>query len=138
MLWRERFRKVTKNWCASRRLTTSLDRFAKDWRDAWNARDLPRILLHYTDDIVFRSRKAKALVGQVELHGKLALKAYWTRPLARQLNLQFRVNRVYYVHQRLVLTDADHNTVKAAETLFFNVDEFIRQASARHDNMTLS
>jgi len=39
------------------------DRFAAEWLQAWNERDLERILGHYADSIEFTSPFAQALLG---------------------------------------------------------------------------
>jgi ketosteroid isomerase-like protein len=29
--------------------------FTEEWEEAWNAHDVERLLVHYTDDVVFQS-----------------------------------------------------------------------------------
>ncbi len=106
--------------------------FARDWQDAWNSHDLTRILSHYTDDIVFRSRKAKSLVGTGLVEGKPALQDYWARALANQPDLRFRVIGVFEGHEMMVLTYENHRGVIAAETLEFDGHGLVHRASACH------
>ena len=106
--------------------------FAKEWQDAWNSHDLPRILSHYSDDVIFRSRKAKALVGAGEIQGKRALGNYWARALETQPDLRFVVTDVFQGHHMIVVTYENHRGVLAAETLMFDAQGLVWQASACH------
>jgi ketosteroid isomerase-like protein len=106
--------------------------FAAAWQAAWNAHDLPRILSHYAEDVVFHSAKAQALVGTGTLRGKPALEAYWSRALAAQPDLHFDVLEVFVGHEMLVILYANHKRVRAAETLRFAPDGLVIEASACH------
>lgn len=106
--------------------------FAEEWRDAWNAHDLSRILAHYRDDIRFRSRKAAALVGSGLVEGKDALEAYWRRALKGQPDLRFEIERVYGGHDTIVIAYTNHRGIHAAETLSFDADGLVYEASACH------
>ena len=89
-------------------------------------------MAHYHDDIVFRSAKAHALVGQGTLHGKAELRAYWAKALVKQPDLKFTVIDVFAGHEMLVLTYRNHNNVLAAETLRFAADGLVVEAAACH------
>ena len=106
--------------------------FAARWQAAWNAHDLDEILSHYSDDIVFRSRKALALTGAGTILGKAALRAYWSAALAAQPDLHFTVTQVYIGHETIVIAYRNHRGVKAAETLTFGADGLATMASACH------
>jgi hypothetical protein len=106
--------------------------FAKTWEQGWNSHDLDVIMAHYRDDIVFRSQKAAALVGQGELRGKAALRAYWAAALERQPDLRFRVQEVFVGHEMMVISYLNHRNVLAAETLYFDHDGKVYQAAACH------
>ena len=67
------------------------DVFAREWAQAWNARDLDRVLGHFSDAIVFSSPKAVDAVGQPTVRGKPALRAYWERALVQISTLEFTV-----------------------------------------------
>ena len=113
-------------------MTPDPARFADDWAAGWNAHDLDRIMAHYADDIVFRSRKAAALVGSGTVRGKSALRAYWAAALARQPDLHFSVECVYSGHEVIVIAYRNHKGVRAAETLCFGPDGLVTDASAAH------
>jgi len=59
--------------------------FAQDWEQGWNSHDLDVILRHYRDDIVFRSKKAVALVGRGEILERLRFPHIGPRYLSASL-----------------------------------------------------
>ena len=67
------------------------DAFALEWAQAWNARDLDRVLGHFSDAIVFSSPKAVDALGQPTVRGKPALRAYWERALTQISALEFTI-----------------------------------------------
>lgn len=106
--------------------------FAVEWEAAWNSHDLDRILAHYSADVIFRSQKAMRAVGQGELRGKDALRAYWTKALEAQPDLSFVVVDVLQGYGMLVITYRNQRDVLAAETLRFGPDGLVVEASACH------
>ena len=106
--------------------------FAREWEEVWNSHDLDRILSHYRADIVFRSRKAAALVGTGEVRGLDALRAYWAAALERQPDLRFEIVDVFEGYEMMVISYRNHRGVLAAETLHFDADCMIYQASGCH------
>jgi ketosteroid isomerase-like protein len=56
---------------------------AEEWVDAWNTRDLERILSHYADDVVFFSPSVVTRYGEPTgmLRGKQALREHFRRGL---------------------------------------------------------
>ncbi len=111
---------------------TILQAFADDWEAAWNSHDLDRILSHYHPDIVFRSRKAKSLVGEGVLRGISALRDYWAKALERQPNLRFTVVDIFEGFEMVVITYTNHAGILAAETLRFGDEGLVAEASACH------
>ncbi len=109
-----------------------IDAFAKAWAAGWNSHDLDRILVHYSEDVVFRSRKAVDLVGAGEIRGKSALRAYWAAALDRQPDLHFTVLQVFEGHQTVTLTYRNHKGVEAAETFWFGENGLATKAAACH------
>lgn len=108
------------------------ENFARNWQDAWNAHDLPRILTHYSDDIVFRSPKAVALTGSGEVRGKAALASYWGAALAAQPDLHFAVTEVYGGHDMVVIAYVNQRGVRTVETLVMNPDGLVTFGAACH------
>jgi ketosteroid isomerase-like protein len=71
------------------------EQFAERWAAARNSHDLDRILERYTDDIVSSS----PLIAQIldsdvsEVHGKAALRDYWSKGLELNPDLHFHDRR---------------------------------------------
>lgn len=103
--------------------------FAREWEAAWNSHDLDRILSHYSDDVVFRSRKALIYVGVGEIHCKQDLRVYWQAALEAQPDLKFEVQHVFGGHKMVVIVFCNHKGQLAAETLHFRDDGLVDQAS---------
>ena len=108
--------------------------FAEGWESGWNSHDLDRILAHYSDDVTFRSQKAMRLVGNGELLGKAALRAYWAKALEAQPDLSFVVVDVLHGHGMMVIMYRNQRDVLAAETLRFGADGLVVEASACHQS----
>ena len=70
--------------------------FAVEWADAWNAREIERVLTHFHDDVEFTSPTALAVVGVPTVRGKGALRDYWTQALASRPSLVFTLDRVVW------------------------------------------
>lgn len=70
----------------------SAQKFARDWVEAWNRRDVEGVLAHYADDAVFVSPKAQRFVGASKIAGKAALRAYWQTALAQLTTLEFTLD----------------------------------------------
>ncbi len=64
---------------------------ASDWIDAWNKRDMDRIMNHYTDDVVFHSPTVVERWGIAEgkLSGKEKLKEHFLKAFEEAPHLQF-------------------------------------------------
>ncbi|ABD54466.1 nuclear transport factor 2 family protein [Jannaschia sp. CCS1] len=108
--------------------------FARDWEAGWNAHDLDRIMAHYTEDVVFRSRKAVPHLGIGELRGKTQLRAYWSAALKQQPDLTFHVESILGGHDMMVIVYRNHREVLAAETVFFAANGLVEMASACHED----
>lgn len=72
------------------------------------------------------------MVGTGLVDGKAALRDYWARALERQPDLKFTVERVYAGHGMAVIAYTNHRGVHAAETLMFDADGMVYEASASH------
>jgi ketosteroid isomerase-like protein len=80
-------------------------RFAAEWIDAWNARDIEAVLTHYADDVVFTSPTARRFLPESSglVSGKDALRRYWTTALEGNPDLHFELIDVYAGVDTLVL-----------------------------------
>jgi ketosteroid isomerase-like protein len=106
--------------------------FAEDWVAAWNRHDLERILSHYAEDVVFRSRKAARLVGTGTVKGKAALRDYWSKALAGQPDLKFTLGAVYLGHEMVTLAYRNQRGIEATETFQFGADGRVIRSAACH------
>ena len=70
--------------------------FAEQWAAAWNELAVERILSHFDDRVTFASPTALAVVGSTTIHGKAALRDYWTKAIARISSLRFVIDRVVW------------------------------------------
>ena len=104
------------------------EQFAEQWAAAWNSRDLDRILVYYTDDIVFSS----PLIGQIlgtdvrELHGKDALRDYWSKGLQLNPDLHFSVDDVKASVDSVVINYRNERGRASAEVLTFRGTQICR------------
>lgn len=105
--------------------------FARDWVAAWNRSDVEAILAHHADNVVFVSALAAAVTGNAEVHGKAALRAYWTAALASlSFPLHFALdsyvwddrNRVFLV---VYLSTEPNRIVRKCEWMRFGSDGLI-------------
>lgn len=104
--------------------------FARDWVDAWNARDLERILSHYAADIVFLSPVAARRLGDGRVAGIAALRAYWGSALAAIPDLRFELEAVLSGHQCITILYRNQVRLLVAETVEFNAAGKIVRSSA--------
>ncbi len=70
--------------------------FAVGWIEAWNRRDIERVLATFDDDIEFASPTALVTVGVATVHGKQELRSYWQAALARVTSLRFTLDRALW------------------------------------------
>jgi hypothetical protein len=105
-------------------VTTSDDArtFAERWAEAWNNRDVEAVLADFDENVVFSSPTALAVTGVGTVHGKDALRAYWTAALARVSSLRFILTRVLWdpEHRELAIiytSEINGTTKRVSENL---------------------
>lgn len=105
--------------------------FAHEWVAAWNAHDVERVLVHYAEDVEFRSPFIATFAGDTagHLRGKPALRAYWTTALQKLPDLRFELRDVLVGAGSLTLYYLGHRGL-VAETLFFDAEDRVVQATA--------
>ena len=106
----------------------------KQWIDAWNSRDLERILALYSNDSEMTSDKIPllGLDPTGTLRGKDRLRQYWSKGLQLIPNLHFKLIDVYVSPDSLVVFYENERVAKICEYLRLNADGKIRQGSANH------
>ena len=107
---------------------------AQQWCDAWNSRNIVRIMSLYAEGCVMASPKIAAAgidpAGRVT--GKPALRAYWQGALARQPDLHFTVLAVYGAPDSLVIRYRNQAGLEVCEYLRYGDDGLIVQGAAHH------
>jgi hypothetical protein len=108
--------------------------FAAGWIEAWNSRDLERILKHYARDIEFTS----PFVGQMlngnndTVRGIALLRVYFTRALNAYPDLQFTLRRVYSGTQSLVIEYQSVSDRLAAVMMEFDDSGLVARVNAHY------
>ncbi|MEQ1781899.1 MAG: nuclear transport factor 2 family protein [Hyphomonadaceae bacterium] len=107
--------------------------FAREWVKAWNDHDLPAILSHYADDVVFHSPRIRTVTGlnTDALIGKAALGDYWSKALSMARDLFFEVDQVLTGSDALTIVYTNHRQQTVAETFVFGADgKVVRSVAA--------
>lgn len=94
-------------------------RYAAEWADAWNRRDIEAVLGHFDDDAVFTSPLAERLMPESggRLVGKDAIRAYWQAGIAAIPDLHFTVDQVFAGVDFLVIQYRNQKGVPVSELL---------------------
>lgn len=105
--------------------------FAENWIDAWNARDLDAVLVHYSDDFEFSSPLISAFAGEGSgrLKGKEAVRTYWQRGLSRLPDLHFELVDVLAGINGLLILYRGHRGL-SAEVFEFDATGQVRRGQA--------
>lgn len=114
--------------------TAELEARARDWIEAWNARDLDRILALYAEDCVMVSPHIAGLGLDLSgvVHGKVALRAYWRVALERAPDLHFVPLDIYAAPDSVVIRYRNHRGGEVCEFLRYGPTGLIVQGAASH------
>jgi ketosteroid isomerase-like protein len=109
-------------------------KFAQEWIDAWNSRDLERVLALYGDNAEMVSPNIIKLGINAEgsVRGKDNLRAYWSRALAGNRDLQFKLLEVFASPDSIVVRYRNQKGHTVCEYLRVNRAGLIVQGSAHH------
>lgn len=108
--------------------------FAREWIDAWNSHDLERVLAHYSDDFEMNSPYIVQIAGEPSgrLHGKEAVRAYWTKALAMIPDLHFElISTLVGVHSITLYYRGARDRL-SAEVFHFGPDSKVVQVFAHY------
>lgn len=99
-------------------------RYAEQWAEAWNRRDLETLLEQFEDEVVFSSPRALQIVGVATIRGKARLRDYWQAALRSVGSLRFSVVRVLWDPEGSELSivydrEVDARRDRATEVLLF-------------------
>jgi ketosteroid isomerase-like protein len=111
--------------------------FARQWADAWNNRDVEKVLEHFHEDVIFTSPTALAVVGRPTVNGKAALRAYWVKALNRIETIRFSIERLVWDPQRgelaiIYMSEINGKSKKVSENLIFNQNGLVVTAEVFH------
>jgi ketosteroid isomerase-like protein len=113
---------------------SQLAALGRTWVEAWNARDLERVLTLYDEDTVMTSDRIP-LLGFDEsgtVRGKDTLRAYWAKALALVPNLHFSLIELFVSPDSVVVFYENERGKQICEYLRVNAAGKIVQGSANH------
>lgn len=106
----------------------------RTWVEAWNARDLERVLALYDEAAVMTSDRIPAMGFDASgtVRGKEALRAYWGKALGLLPELHFSLIDLLVSPDSVVVFYANERGKKICEYLRVNDAGLIVQGSANH------
>ena len=112
------------------------EHFAADWIDAWNARDLDRVLSHYADEFEMSSPVIVQMAAEPSgtLRGKAAVGAYWTKALKLIPDLHFELISVLVGVTSVTLYYRGARGRLVAEVFHFDARQKVARAFAHYDD----
>ena len=111
------------------------EKFAREWVQAWNDKDLDAILSHYADDVVFHSpRIAQVLqVEQSSVKGLEALRDYWSASLESVGDIYFEIERILLGSDALTLLYTNRRGQYVAESFLFNEAGKVKESLSAYE-----
>jgi SnoaL-like protein len=118
-------------------LSEELDKrtFAEQWISNWNRRDVEGVLARFSEDAIFTSPRAKAILGSSRVEGKSRLREYWTKAIGRIQSIHFTLDYVIGDHDRIgIVYISEINGVKmrSVEFLTLGADGLVHEGEAMH------
>ncbi|MDN4982749.1 nuclear transport factor 2 family protein [Bradyrhizobium arachidis] len=113
---------------------STLAELGRTWVEAWNARDLERVLTLYDNATVMTSDRIPAMGFDASgtVRGKDELRAYWGKALGLLPELHFTLIDVFVSPDSLVVFYENERGKKICEYLRVNDAGLIVQGSANH------
>jgi hypothetical protein len=110
------------------------EHFADDWIDAWNSRDLDRVLDHYADDFEMTSPVIIQIANEPSgmLKGKQAVGDYWKKALQLIPDLHFKLLSTLIGVNSITLYYKGARDRMAAEVFHFGPDRKVVKAYAHY------
>lgn len=108
--------------------------FAKHWVQAWNSRNLDEIMSHYAPDVVLVSPVAAKILNDPsgKVHGKNAVRAYFSRGLEAYPNLEFELIDVMRGLSSVVLYYMNQKGTKTGEFMELDADSKVTLVVANY------
>lgn len=112
----------------------ALAALGREWVEAWNSRDLERVLTMYSEDAEMTSDRIPPLGfgASGTVHGKDSLRAYWGKALTLIPNLRFTLIDTYVSPDSIVVFYENERGNTICEYLRLDAAGKIRQGSANH------
>lgn len=119
---------------SSHHAPASLVALGRSWVEAWNARDLDRVLALYAEDTVMTSDRIPMLGFDPSgtVRGKDDLRAYWGKALGLIPNLHFTLLDLFVSPDSVVVFYQNERGKRICEYLRVNAAGLIVQGSANH------
>ncbi|MBR0847345.1 nuclear transport factor 2 family protein [Bradyrhizobium diazoefficiens] len=119
---------------AMHRQPSELAALGHAWVEAWNARDLERVLTLYNEAAVMTSDRIPALGfgDSGTVRGKDALRAYWGKALGLLPDLHFTLIELFVSPDSVVVFYQNEREKRICEYLRVNEAGLIVQGSANH------
>ncbi|MGL9618202.1 nuclear transport factor 2 family protein [Bradyrhizobium sp. U531] len=113
---------------------STLAALGRTWVEAWNARDLERVLTLYDEAVLMTSDRIPMMGFDASgtVHGKDALRAYWGKALGLLPELHFTLIDLFVSPDSVVVFYANERGKKICEYLRVNDAGLIVQGSANH------
>ena len=113
---------------------SQLAALGRTWVEAWNTRDLERVLTLYDDAAIMTSDRIPGMGFDASgtVHGKDELRAYWSKALGLLPELHFTLIDMYVSPDSLVVFYENERGKKICEYLRVNDAGLIVQGSANH------
>ncbi len=108
--------------------------FAKDWIDAWNSRDMERVLSHYREDFSMSSPRIvqQGLAASGTLTGKTAIREYWEPALQPSSKFEMTLVNTLMAVDSLTILYQLRNGRHAAEVFFFDDNGLVYKSVAHY------
>jgi ketosteroid isomerase-like protein len=112
----------------------ALAALGRQWVEAWNSRDLERVLTLYAEEAEMTSDRIPALGFDASgtVRDKASLRAYWSKALTLFPNLHFTLIDTYVSPDSVVVFYQNERGNKICEYLRLDEAGKIRQGSANH------
>lgn len=113
---------------------STLAALGRTWVEAWNTRDLERVLTLYDEAAVMTSDRIPMLGFDASgtVRGKVALRTYWGKALGLVPNLRFTLIDLFVSPDSVVVFYENERGKKICEYLRVNDAGLIEQGSANH------
>ena len=115
--------------------TIDVRAFADRWVSNWNRKDVEAVLSCFSENVLFTSPRAAAVLGSPIVQGKSRLREYWTKAISRIQTIRFTLDYVISDGDRIgivYISEINGKKLRSVEFLCFGEDGLIREGEAMH------